>query len=81
VATGITNSDVAATIHLRSGNYTLTSSAPGFAKKSLEVHLPLNAPLSIKMDLSSATDIVNVSGDSGCVPYDRMLDRRPMRCS
>src|ERR1700727_1258451 len=69
VATGITNSEGAATIHLRSGNYTLTSSAPGFAKKTLEIHLPLNAPLSIKMDLGSATDIVNVSGDSGFVPY------------
>jgi iron complex outermembrane recepter protein len=69
VVTGITSSDGAATIHLRSGNYTLTSTAPGFAKKTLEVHLPLNAPLSIKMDLGSATDIVNVSGDSGFVPY------------
>jgi iron complex outermembrane recepter protein len=65
----ITSSDGTATLHLRSGNYTLTSSAPGFAKKILEVHLPLNAPLSIKMDLGSATDIVNVSGESGFVPY------------
>ena len=66
---GITGSDGEATIHLRSGTYTLTSSAPGFAKKTLDVHLPLNAPLSIKMDLGSATDTVNVSSDSGFVPY------------
>ncbi|WP_433975067.1 carboxypeptidase regulatory-like domain-containing protein [Tunturiibacter lichenicola] len=69
VVSAITGGDGSAAIHLRGGNYTLTSSAPGFAEKTLQIHLPLDAPLSIKMDLGSATDIVNVSGDSGFVPY------------
>jgi iron complex outermembrane receptor protein len=69
VVTGITGTDGTATIRLRSGNYTLRSSAPGFAQKTLEVQLPLSAPLSVKMDVGSATDTVNVSADSGFVPY------------
>jgi iron complex outermembrane recepter protein len=69
VVTGVTGTDGAATIRLRSGNYTLRSSAPGFAQKTLEVQLPLSAPLLVKMDLGSATDTVNVSADSGFVPY------------
>lgn len=69
VTTGITGDDGAATLHLRSGSYSLTLNAPGFAQKTLDVHLPLGDPLSITMDLGSATDTVNVSGDSGFVPY------------
>ncbi len=69
VVTGVTGADGTATIRLRSGNYTLRSSAPGFAQKRLEVQLPLSAPLSVKMDMGSATDTVNVSADSGFVPY------------
>jgi iron complex outermembrane recepter protein len=69
VVTGVTGTDGAATIRLRSGNYTLRSSAPGFAQKTLEVQLPLGAPLLVKMDVGSATDTVNVSADSGFVPY------------
>jgi iron complex outermembrane receptor protein len=69
VVTGVTGSDGAATIRLRSGNYTLRSNAPGFAQKILNLQLPLSAPLSVKMDVGSATDTVNVSADSGFVPY------------
>ncbi len=69
VTTGITGDDGTATLHLRSGHYGLTLNAPGFAQETLDVHLPLGDPLSITMDLGSATDTVNVSGDSGFVPY------------
>lgn len=69
VATGVTGTDGTAMIRLRSGNYTLRSSAPGFAQKTIEVQLPLSAPLLVKMDVGSATDTVNVSADSGFVPY------------
>ena len=69
VITGITGNDGTATIHLRKGSYSLSSSAPGFSKKTVEVHIPLDAPLSVTMDVGSATDTVNISGDSGFVPY------------
>jgi iron complex outermembrane recepter protein len=69
VETGVTGTDGTATIRLRSGNYILRTSAPGFAQKTLEVQVPLSAPLSIKMDVGSATDTVNVSADGGFVPY------------
>src|SRR5215472_3743004 len=55
---GITGDDGAATLHLRGGSYSLAANAPGFAEKTLEVRLPLTAPLSIAMDLGSATDTV-----------------------
>jgi iron complex outermembrane receptor protein len=66
---GITGDDGTASLHLRSGSYSLALDAPGFAQKTLEVQLPLSDPLSITMDLGSATDTVNVSGDSSFVPY------------
>src|SRR5215469_8089832 len=69
VTTGITGDDGVATLHVRSGSYTLDLNAPGFAQKTLEVHLPLSDPLSITMDLGSATDTVNVSADGSFVPY------------
>jgi iron complex outermembrane receptor protein len=69
VTTSITGDDGTAILHLRSGSYSLTINAPGFAQKTLDVHLPLSSPLSIPMDLGSATDTVNVSGDSSFVPY------------
>jgi iron complex outermembrane receptor protein len=69
VITGVTGTDGTATIRLRSGSYTLRSSAPGFAPKELAVQVPLSTPLSVKMDMGSATDTVNVSADSGFVPY------------
>jgi iron complex outermembrane receptor protein len=69
VVTGVTGTDGTATIRLRSGDYTLRLSAPGFAQKTLAVQVPVSAPLSVKMDMGSATDTVNVSADSGFVPY------------
>jgi iron complex outermembrane recepter protein len=69
VITGITGNDGTATIHLRKGSYSLSSSAPGFSKKTVGVNIPLDAPLSVTMDVGSATDTVNISGDSGFVPY------------
>jgi iron complex outermembrane receptor protein len=68
-ASAMTGDDGAASLHLRSGSYSLVLTAPGFAEKTVEVNLPLSGPLSITMDLGSATDTVNVSGDSSFVPY------------
>jgi iron complex outermembrane recepter protein len=69
VFAGITDNNGTGTFHLRAGSYTLTSTAPGFAQKTLEIHVPLSAPLSVKMDMGSATDTINVSAGSGFVPY------------
>jgi iron complex outermembrane receptor protein len=69
VVSGVTGSDGTATIRLRSGNYTLRSGAPGFAPTTLEVQVPVSAPVTVSMDVGSATDTVNVSADPGFVPY------------
>lgn len=69
VTTGITGSDGTATLHLRPGTYVLTSRVPGLAEKTLAIHIPLTDMLAVKMNLGAATDTVNVSDDSGFVPY------------
>ena len=65
---GITGDNGVITLSLPSGSYTLSSSAPGFAKKTMDVQLP-SAAIDVKMAIGSASDTVNVSGDSGFVPY------------
>jgi iron complex outermembrane receptor protein len=66
---GITGDDGAVTLHGRSGTYTLLSHVPGFAEKTMDIQLPSTAAITVMMELGSATDTVNVSGDSGFVPY------------
>lgn len=66
---GVTGDNGELSVSLAPGTYTLTSSAPGFATRALEVKLPASAPIVVTMDLGSASDTVNVSGDSGFVPY------------
>jgi iron complex outermembrane receptor protein len=67
--TGISGSDGEATLRLLPGDYVLTSRAPGFAPANVTIHVPSSAPLEVKMEVGSATDTVNVSGDSGFVPF------------
>ena len=69
ILTGIANDAGVVLLHLRPGTYALTSRAPGFAGKSLQLQLPSADPVTIKLDIGSATDTVNVSGDTGFVPY------------
>ena len=69
VVTGITGQDGIAVLNLRAGSYTVVSHAPGFAEKTLSIEAPANAVFSIPMEVGSATDTVNVSADSGFVPY------------
>jgi iron complex outermembrane receptor protein len=68
VVNGITSDNGTIILHARSGSYTLFSRVPGFAEKSQPVQLPASQ-ISVKMDVGSATDTVNVSSDSGFVPY------------
>ena len=69
VIKGITGDDGVATLQLRPGSYSLASRVPGFAEKVLEVKFPSSTPISVMMEVGSATDTVNVSGDSGFVPF------------
>jgi iron complex outermembrane receptor protein len=66
---GISGDNGSITLHAPPGSYTLTSRAPGFAEKAIEVSIPATAPVAVKMDVAAATDTVDVSGDSGFVPY------------
>jgi iron complex outermembrane receptor protein len=68
-SSGITGDDGMATLHLRGGSYSVAVNAPGFARKTVDVQLPTSGPLSIAMELGSATDTVNVSGGISFVPY------------
>ena len=67
--TGITGDDGAITLSVRPGVYSLSSTAPGFAIRTLNIQVPKSTQISIRMDVGSATDTVNVSGDAGFVPY------------
>jgi iron complex outermembrane recepter protein len=69
VIKGISDEAGAVTLQVRPGSYTLTSRVPGFAEKALKVEFPAIGPISVMMDVGSATDTVNVSGDSGYVPF------------
>ena len=69
LSTAETGTDGVAKLHLRPGTYSLTAHAPGFAETEATLQVPSSEPLVIKMDVGSATDTVNVSGDSGFVPY------------
>lgn len=71
-AAAITGTDGFATVHLRGGSYILVANAPGFAGKTESVRVSAteaSEAIVVRMDVGSATDTVNVSGDSGFVPY------------
>ncbi len=69
VVTGFTDKNGSATLRLRRGGYVLTARVPGFAEQTAEIQGPLNTTFGMTVDVGSATDTVNVSGDSGFVPY------------
>ncbi|ADW70291.1 TonB-dependent siderophore receptor [Granulicella tundricola] len=69
VLNGITGKDGSVTLSLHPGSYILTAQAPGFADVTQPVQAPVLAPIDLQMPLGSATDTINVSGDSGFVPY------------
>ena len=66
---GITGDDGMVVLRGRPGSYTLLSHVPGFAETKLEVQIPSTETIAVTMDVGSATDTVNVSGDSGFVPF------------
>lgn len=66
---GVTGGDGVVTMNLKAGSYTITAAAPGFAKRTLNIEAPIAGMLTMAMDVGAATDTVNVSGDSGFVPY------------
>ena len=67
VVNGITGHDGNVLANLHPGTYVLTVQAPGFADHVSPFIAPLNTE--IKMMLGSATDRIEVSADSGFVPF------------
>ena len=67
---GITNDRGEVEFNLRPGRYTVLTRMPGFADMLSTVDLPTSAgPLQIQMAVGSATDVINVSADTGFVPF------------
>ena len=69
VVNGITGKDGAVTVNLRPGSYAVTVQAPGFADQSLSLTAPLTTALAVQMAMGSATDRIEVTADSGFVPF------------
>ena len=57
--------------HLRPGQYRVSVTAPGFSDLVETVALPSGSgPLTVQLPVGAATDTINVSADSGYVPFD-----------
>ena len=70
VLNGITDDKGEARFALRPGQYTLMTRMPGFADDVRTVELPsATGPVEIAMAVGSATDVINVSADTGFVPF------------
>ena len=69
VVNGITGKDGSVTVNLRPGSYAMTVQAEGFANQSLPLTAPLATESAVRLALGSATDRIDVSADSGFVPF------------
>jgi iron complex outermembrane recepter protein len=59
-----------ARFQLPPGKYTLLTRMPGFADTVRTADLPApNGPLDVAMSVGSATDVINVTADTGFVPF------------
>ncbi|HEX8811889.1 MAG TPA: TonB-dependent receptor plug domain-containing protein, partial [Terracidiphilus sp.] len=59
-----------ARFQLRPGQYTILTRMPGFADTVRTENLPSGSgPLDVAMVVGSATDVINVTADTGFVPY------------
>ncbi len=70
VLNGITDEHGQVQFNLRPGRYTLLTREPGFADMERVADLPAAAgPFEVEMTVGSATDVINVSADTGFVPF------------
>ncbi|MCU1320850.1 MAG: TonB-dependent siderophore receptor [Acidobacteriaceae bacterium] len=69
VVNGITGKDGSVTLTLRPGTYTAMVQAAGFSAQSTNVTAPMTGIVAVQMTVASATDRVEVTGDSGFVPF------------
>lgn len=69
VHNGITAGDGHVTLDLRSGSYQLTARAPGFATVTQTVSTT-GATIAITLPIAAANDTVNVTANTGFVPYE-----------
>lgn len=59
-----------AQFQVRPGRYTVLTRMPGFADTVRTVDLPgASGPVDVAMSVGSATDVINVTADTGFVPY------------
>ena len=66
---GITAPDGQVVLDLAPGQYQLTVRAPGFATVHQVVNVP-GAPLTVVLPVAASSDVVNVTADTGFVPYE-----------
>ena len=70
VVNGITDEHGEVRFSLRPGSYTVLTRVPGFADTIRSADLPsATGPFKVEMALGSATDVVNVTADTGFVPF------------
>jgi Carboxypeptidase regulatory-like domain/TonB-dependent Receptor Plug Domain len=66
---GITAPDGQVVLDLAPGQYQLTVRTPGFATVHQVVNVP-GAPLTVVLPVAASSDVVNVTADTGFVPYE-----------
>jgi iron complex outermembrane receptor protein len=70
VLNGITGDDGTVALNLSPGQYRILTRVPGFADDLRSANLPTAAgPLVVALSLGSATDTINVTADTGFVPF------------
>jgi iron complex outermembrane recepter protein len=70
VLNGITDDRGEVKFAVRPGRWTLTARMPGFADQVQAVDLPgATGPVQVALQVGSATDVINVTADTGFVPF------------
>ena len=70
VLNGITDDRGEVTFHLLPGRYAALTRMPGFADQTSTAELPAaTGPFEIRLAVGAASDVINVTADTGFVPY------------
>lgn len=69
VHSGFTDRNGNLSLNLRRGTYRINVQAPGFAQTVQTATFPSAEPVVVALQIGAASDVVNVSGDSGIVAY------------
>ena len=70
VLNGITDEKGEVSFTVRPGRYSLLARMPGFADEARPIELPAaTGPAQVALSVGSATDVINVTADTGFVPF------------